>query len=121
MTYADKVKAWNAYIKTKGINKAYGRFPSLLGIRLESEPAPLLFHSSLKIAFYLGANFGLPWGLAMYFLSWRHSKDPVYLFIIGTLLASVGYGFFMVYLVRREKAKLDVVSWESFNPVNIVA
>ncbi|UYL07971.1 DUF6404 family protein [Bdellovibrio sp. SKB1291214] len=121
MTYAEKVVAWNSYAKTKEVPHAYAQFPSFLGIKLEREPAPLILSSSSRIVFYLGANFALPWGLVMYFLSWRNSSVPVYGIVCGIFFAGVSYGAIMAYLIFRQRKRIDVTSWESFHPVDVIA
>ncbi len=114
MTYPEKVAAWNDFIKARGISKGYSQFPNILYIRLGREPAPLMFWQAWQVTVLLGINYAVGWGILMHYFAWNKADMPIEAQLLTTAIAGLCFGGLMTLLIKRQKKKNELVSWEQF-------
>ncbi|MDG0816253.1 DUF6404 family protein [Bdellovibrio svalbardensis] len=114
MTYQDKVAAWNEFVKSKKMQRGYAQFPTLTYVKFGHEPAPLLFWGFWEITALLGINYGVGWGIAMHFLSWKQMNAPLWLQVGAAVFAGLSFGAVMAWMMKRQLKKYNLSTWEKF-------
>jgi hypothetical protein len=114
MTHDEKVQYLIKDLGQRGVGP-YTAAPPLYRLlwRLGIETPPPHFGGFLMPALWMGATFGIIWGVFMWFTFWRGQMEPTT--AVGTsVLAGCVFGAIMASCYRRQQKKLALPPWEDY-------
>jgi hypothetical protein len=114
MTHDEKIQYLIKDLGQKGVGP-YTVAPPLYRLlwRLGIQAPPPHFGGFLVPALWMGAAFGIIWGVFMWFTFWRGQMDPT--MAIGTsVLAGCLFGGVMASYYQRQRKKFALPRWEDY-------
>jgi hypothetical protein len=114
MTHDEKIQYLIKDLGQKGVGP-YTVAPPFYRLlwRLGIQAPPPHFGGFLVPALWMGAAFGIIWGIFMWFTFWRGQMDPTT--AVGTsVLAGCLFGGVMASYYQRQRKKLALPRWEDY-------
>lgn len=118
MTHRQKVDRLVAELGQQGVS-SHTAAPLLFRLmwRLGLNVPPPLFLGFVPLTLLMGALFGIPWGIFMWFWVWQAEGliAGMAVAIPSSVFAGVLFGIAMAWLSRREATRLGLpTSWEEY-------